>query len=54
MRFGFCHKLLIKLPRAKGKKNKKALFWENYLHFQIFETFGNLIIDFIINVSKSQ
>ena len=38
---------------TKEKKNKKAWFRDNYFHFQIFETFGNLEIDFSINISKS-
>ena len=39
--------------RAKEKKNKNILFCDNFLHFQIFQTFENLVIYFSVNVSKS-
>ena len=48
--FGFCHWLLLKLSRVRGKRNKKAWFCDNCFHFQIFWTFGNLDIDFRINL----
>lgn len=51
--FGFYHQLLMKLSRAKRKENKKTRFQVNYFHFQFFEPFGNLEIDFTIKLTKS-
>ena len=45
-RFVFCHQLLLKLSRVRGNKNKKTWLRGNFVHFQIFESFGNLEIDF--------
>ena len=43
---------LEKLLKAMSKKRKKVWFRDNYFHFQIFETFGNLEIYFNINLSR--
>ena len=43
--FGFYHQLLLKLSRVRAKRNKKALFRDNFFR----DNFGNLEIDFGIN-----
>ena len=54
-RFRFCHKLFMKMPRVGEKKNKKkASFQVLCLHFQFFESFGNLVIGFSINLNFSE
>ena len=50
--FGFCHQLFLQLLRVKGKKNKKAWFWDNFLHFQIFLNFVNLGLNFGIDLKN--
>ena len=47
-----CHQLLLKLSKVRGNRNKKALFWNNCYLFQILKTFGNLGIDFGINLKE--
>ena len=48
---GFCHQLLMKLlSRIRGTK-KHNLGRDRFFHFQIFETYGNLEIDFSINLN---
>ena len=42
----------MKLSKVWGKRSKRAWFWMNFFYFQIFETFGNLVIDFSGNVNK--
>ena len=34
------------MERVRQKRNKNAQFGENYFHFQIFQTFGNLEKEF--------
>ena len=48
--FGFCHQVFLKLYGVRRKRSKKAWFQENVFHFQIFEAFGNLEIDFSIKM----
>ena len=43
VRFGFCHQLLLKFARVRGKR-KKTLLRDK------FSGFGNLEIDLVINI----
>ena len=45
LRFGFCHRLLLKLSRVRGKRSKK----KSMISEEFFQTYGNLEINFGID-----
>ena len=50
--FVFYHQLLLKLSRARRKRNKKYNFRPSFLNLQIFEASENWGIDFTITLNK--
>ena len=50
--FRFYHQLFMTQLRIRGNSRTKTWFRNRFFHLLIFETYGNLEIDFSINLNK--